>query len=114
MKVTSMVTRYSTILPFSTFPFSESTSKPVIPRKVFAARFTPSSTASLKPLEDAAVILVTRATAIRFLPYLASGKFSTGALRESSEPFSSWGIAHLKWDFLFYHAPDRKRTPGHL
>src|SRR6516165_4201736 len=48
MKVTSMVTRYSTISPFSTFPFKDSTSKPVMLRKVFAARFIPSLTASSK------------------------------------------------------------------
>src|ERR1017187_7372363 len=114
MKVTSMVTRYSTILLFSTFPFREITLKPVMPRKVLAARFTPSSTASLKPLEDAAVILVTRATAIRILPYFASSTLSTGALRESNEPFSNRGIAHLKWDFLFHNTPDPQPTPRPL
>src|SRR6516164_9416696 len=64
MNVTSNVTRYSLILPFSTLPFIESTSNPVTPRNVLVARFKPSSAASWKLFADAAVILLTLATAI--------------------------------------------------
>jgi len=45
MNVTSNVTRYSVILPFSTLPLSEITSNPVTPRSVLVARFRPSSAA---------------------------------------------------------------------
>src|SRR5262245_31228826 len=69
MNVTSRVTRYSVILPFSTLPFIEMISNPVMPRSVLAARFMPSSTASWKPFDDAAVILLTRATAMIVLPW---------------------------------------------
>ena len=41
MNVTSKLTRYSVILPFSTLPFSEITSNPVTPRRVFVARCPP-------------------------------------------------------------------------
>ena len=64
MNVTSNVTRYSLILPFSTLPFKDITSNPVTPRSVLVARFKPSSAASWNPFADAAVILLTLATAM--------------------------------------------------
>jgi hypothetical protein len=69
MNVTSSVTRYSVILPFSTLPFSELTSNPVTPRNVLVARFKPSSAASWKLFVDEAVILLTLATAMTRLLY---------------------------------------------
>src|SRR5207247_414277 len=60
-----MSTRYSTISPRSTLTRLPSTSSPVMPRSVRAARAIPSSTASRKPSGDDAMISVTRATAIR-------------------------------------------------
>src|SRR5262249_6663433 len=64
MNVTSSVTRYSVIFPSSTLPLSEDTSNPVTPRKLCVARSNPSSAACWNPLGDAAVILVTLATAM--------------------------------------------------
>src|SRR5439155_17405624 len=58
-----MSTRYSTISPRSTLTRLPSTSSPVMPRSVRAARAIPSSTASRKPSGDDAMISVTRATA---------------------------------------------------
>src|SRR5437763_695601 len=60
-----MSTRYSTISPRSTLTRLPTTSSPVMPRSVRAARAIPSSTASRKPSGDEAMISVTRATAIR-------------------------------------------------
>src|SRR5690349_12099403 len=74
MKVTSSVTRYSVILPFSTLPLSETTSNPVTPRSVLVARFSPSSVASWNPLLDDAVILLTRATAMTCPPVRPTGR----------------------------------------
>src|SRR5271167_184617 len=78
MNVTSNVTRYSVILPFSTLPFSELTSKPVTPRNVLVARFKPSSAASWKLFFDEAVILLTLATAMTRLLYGVSATEVTG------------------------------------
>src|SRR6516164_6810206 len=70
INVTSNVTRYSVILPSSTLPFSEITSNPVTPRKVFVARLKPSSAACWNPSDDDAVTLVTLATAMIASPLL--------------------------------------------
>src|SRR6185503_16218181 len=64
MKVISIVTRYSSILPFFTLAFSSITCRPVIPRKVLLARIRPSCTASWKLVVEAAVIFDTLATDI--------------------------------------------------
>jgi hypothetical protein len=64
MKVTSMVTRYSSILPFFTLAFSSITFRPVIPRNVLFARGRPSWIAASKLVDEAAVIFDTLATAI--------------------------------------------------
>jgi hypothetical protein len=64
MKVTSMVTRYSSILPFFTLAFSSITCRPVIPRNVLFARVRPSWIAASKLVGEAAVIFDTLATAI--------------------------------------------------
>src|SRR3954447_18727120 len=64
MKVTSIVTRYSSILPFFTLAFSSITCRPVIPRSVLFARSRPSWTAASKLVGEAAVIFDTLATAI--------------------------------------------------
>src|SRR5258707_2514187 len=48
--------------PLCTLPFGSTMWRPVMPRKVRLARSNPPRTASSKPLEDAAVILLTRAT----------------------------------------------------
>src|SRR3954466_12176542 len=64
MNVTSMVTRYSAILPSATLAFCSSTCSPMIPRSVLPARVSPSRTASSKLSGDAAVIFETLATAI--------------------------------------------------
>jgi hypothetical protein len=47
--------------------FMLTTSSPVIPLRVFVARLSPWSTASCQLFEDAAVIFVTRATAMAHL-----------------------------------------------
>jgi hypothetical protein len=49
---------------FSTFACMRMTSKPVIPRNVFEARFIPSCTAASNDVDDDATISVTRATAM--------------------------------------------------
>jgi len=46
MKVTSIVTRYSAMRPFSTFAFCSTISRPVMLRSVLLARCKPSVTAS--------------------------------------------------------------------
>src|SRR5260221_13197068 len=62
--VASIVTRYSAILPCATLALCSITCSPVMPRIVLLARASPSWTAVSKLLGEAAVILLTRATAI--------------------------------------------------
>ena len=68
MKVTSIVARYSSILPLFTLAFSSITCRPVIPRNVLFARARPSWTAASKLVGEAAVNfdrLPTRRYAVR-------------------------------------------------
>ena len=51
-KITSILTRYSTILEFSTDTRKSTMRIPVIPRKVFAALAKPTFTASSNPSEN--------------------------------------------------------------
>jgi hypothetical protein len=60
--MTSILTRYSTILEFSTDTRKSTMRIPVIPRKVFAALAKPTFTASSNPFGELAMISVTRAT----------------------------------------------------
>src|SRR5262245_30556710 len=57
-----MLTRYSTILPFSTSTFISWIQAPETLRSVSLARVMPDRRASSKPVFEAAVISVTRAT----------------------------------------------------
>ena len=52
--VTSIVTRYSEILPLLTLAFCSTTCRPVMPRSVLLARSSPSRTAASKLCADAA------------------------------------------------------------
>src|SRR5689334_22970596 len=63
-----MVTRNSSMRPLCTLAFCSTTWRPVMPRRVLLARSRPPRTASSKLLEDAAVILLTRATLMSSLP----------------------------------------------
>ena len=56
--MSSIVTRYSAILPFATLALCSTTCSPVMPRIVLLARSSPSWTAASKLLVDAAVILL--------------------------------------------------------
>ena len=56
MKVSFILTRYSATFPRDTFAFTPITSRPVIPRRVLAARFSPVLIASSTLFFEEAVI----------------------------------------------------------
>jgi len=62
--MTSILTRYSTILSFSTDTLDSKTRMPVIPLRVFDARLKPCWMASSKPLVEPAITSLTLATLV--------------------------------------------------